>query len=71
MYYKSASETDFGCRGAISIQKALVSPHELDELRFDVAVNDCVWYLRASSVEEREKWILALEAYRLFTCSFH
>jgi len=66
VYYKSASETDFGCRGAISIQKALVSPHELDELRFDVAVNDCVWYLRASSVEEREKWILALEAYRRY-----
>jgi hypothetical protein len=29
-----------------------------------VAVNDCVWYLRANSVEEREKWICALEAHR-------
>jgi collagen type IV alpha-3-binding protein len=64
VYYKSASETDFGCRGAISIQKAVIAPHEFDEMRFDVAVNDCVWYLRANSVEEREKWICALEAHR-------
>jgi hypothetical protein len=64
VYYKSASETDFGCRGAISIQKAIITPHEFDEMRFDVAVNDCVWYLRANTVEEREKWICALEAHR-------
>jgi len=64
VYYKSSNETDFGCRGAINIHKAVVSPHQLDEMRFDVAVNDCVWYLRANSVEEREKWIVALESYR-------
>jgi collagen type IV alpha-3-binding protein len=64
VYYKSASETDFGCRGAISIQKAVITPHEFDEMRFDVAVNDCVWYLRANTVEDREKWICALEAHR-------
>jgi hypothetical protein len=29
-----------------------------------VAVNDCVWYLRANTVEDREKWICALEAHR-------
>ena len=64
VYYKSANETDFGCRGAISIQKAIVTPHEFDEMRFDVAVNDCVWYLRASSSEDRERWINCLESYR-------
>jgi len=64
VYYRSSNETDFGCRGAISIQKAQVTPHEFDELRFDVAVNDCVWYLRANTVEDREKWINTLETYR-------
>ena len=57
MYYKSQLETDFGCRGAISIEKATVKPHDLDQLRFDVSVGDCVWYLRAQSVEDRQKWI--------------
>ena len=57
VYYKSQLETDFGCRGAISIEKATVKPHDLDQLRFDVSVGDCVWYLRAQSVEDRQKWI--------------
>jgi len=64
VYYKSASETDFGCRGAISIGKAVVTAHELDELRFDVSVGDCVWYLRAASVEDRQRWVQGLEACR-------
>jgi len=62
VYYKSASETDFGCRGAISVGKSVVTSHELDELRFDVSVGDCVWYLRANTVEDRERWVTGLEA---------
>ena len=70
MYYRSANETDFGCRGAISIRKAEVKLHDYDELRFDVTVTDCTWYLRASTKEERGKWTLALQSYRfiLITC---
>merc|ERR1719336_378715 len=64
VYYKSKSETDFGCRGAISLSKAVITKHELDEMRFDCSVGDCVWYLRASSVEEREKWTSCLESYK-------
>jgi len=64
MYYKSANETDFGCRGAISVAKSVVATHELDELRFDISVGDSVWYLRANSVEDREKWVTALETGR-------
>ena len=48
----------------MSIGKAEVRPHELDELRFDVSVNDCVWYLRAASVEDRQKWIDGIERYK-------
>jgi len=61
VYYKSASETDFGCRGAISVSKASVRAHDLDELRFDVSVGDCVWYLRAATTEDRERWVQGLQ----------
>ena len=61
VYYKSQLETDFGCRGAITIDKATIKSHDLDEMRFDVSVSDCVWYLRATSIEDRQRWIDALE----------
>jgi collagen type IV alpha-3-binding protein len=32
----------------------------LDDCRFDIKVNDSVWYLRARTVEERQKWLDAL-----------
>lgn len=64
-YYKSANDTAYGCRGAISIIKATVKPHEFDECRFDVSVNDCVWYLRAETPEERNRWVEALETYKM------
>ncbi|XP_054277748.1 ceramide transfer protein-like isoform X2 [Macrosteles quadrilineatus] len=64
-YYKSEQETGFGCRGAISLFKATIKPHEFDECRFDVSVNDCVWYLRAESAEDRQYWIDILEAFKV------
>lgn len=36
-------------------------PHQFDECRFDIGVNDCVWYLRASTAEDRQLWIEALD----------
>ncbi|XP_049830403.1 ceramide transfer protein [Schistocerca gregaria] len=63
-YYKSEQDTGFGCRGAISIYKATVKPHEFDECRFDVSVNDCVWYLRADNPEEKQQWVEVLEAHK-------
>ncbi|KAB0803858.1 hypothetical protein PPYR_00828 [Photinus pyralis] len=63
-YYKSEQECGYGCRGALSLAKATIKPHEFDECRFDVSVNDCVWYLRADSVENRQQWIDALELYK-------
>ena len=64
VYYKTEGETEYGCRGAVSIGKAEVRAHELDDLRFDVSVNDCVWYLRAASVEDRQKWVDGIERYK-------
>ncbi|XP_042898192.1 ceramide transfer protein [Parasteatoda tepidariorum] len=63
-YYKSEDDTAYGCRGAISIFKAIIKPHEFDECRFDVSVHDCVWYLRAETPEERNRWVETLEAYK-------
>jgi collagen type IV alpha-3-binding protein len=64
-YYKTETDTTVGCRGAICISKANIKAHDLDECRFDVALNDCVWYLRSESAEERQKWIEALEAHKV------
>jgi len=43
----------------------LFQPHDFDECRFDVSVNDCVWYLRAESPEEKQRWVDALDAYKV------
>ncbi|CAF1108615.1 unnamed protein product [Adineta ricciae] len=63
-YYKSPSDIGLGCRGALSVKQALIQSHEFDECRFDVRVGDSVWYLRAHSPEDRERWIQALEDHK-------
>lgn len=45
----------------------MLQPHEFDECRFDVAVNDNLWYLRASSSEERRRWMEYLEMHKVCT----
>ena len=40
--------------------------HDLDDCRFDIRVNDSVWYLRAKTVEERQKWLEAIDEHRVF-----
>lgn len=36
--------------------------HEFDELRFDVRVYDCTYFLRATTVQEKQQWIEVIEA---------
>ena len=36
--------------------------HEFDNCRFDVNVGDCVYYLRTTDQEERQKWVDVLDA---------
>ncbi|XP_023947703.2 ceramide transfer protein [Bicyclus anynana] len=64
-YYKSELESNLGCRGALCLKKAKVKPHEFDDCRFDVSVNDCVWYLRAQNPEEKQQWIDVLESFKV------
>ncbi|CAK9303561.1 unnamed protein product [Gordionus sp. m RMFG-2023] len=63
-YYKSEDDVEFGCRGAVSLSKAVITPHELDELRFDVTVNDNAWYLRTNTDRERFRWMETLDFYK-------
>ena len=35
--------------------------HEFDELRFDIRGHECTYFLRASSVEEKDSWAEAIE----------
>lgn len=63
-YYKSQDETEYGCRGSLCLTKAVITPHEFDECRLDISVNDSVWYLRAQDPEHRQRWIDAIELHR-------
>ncbi|KAL1228113.1 hypothetical protein TPS_09490 [Trichinella pseudospiralis] len=63
-YYKSEHEIEFGCRGAITVSKAIIQMHDYDDCRVDISVNDCVWYLRADRLQDRQRWLDAIEAYR-------
>ncbi|XP_055324849.1 ceramide transfer protein isoform X1 [Sitodiplosis mosellana] len=64
-YYKSEFESDYGCRGVISLDKATIKSHEFDECRFDVSVNNCVWYLRAETLEDKTHWVDVLQSYKV------
>uniref|UniRef100_A0A671QVN4 Ceramide transfer protein n=1 Tax=Sinocyclocheilus anshuiensis TaxID=1608454 RepID=A0A671QVN4_9TELE len=63
-YYRSADEKEFGCRGSICLSKAVITPHEFDECRFDISVNDSIWYLRAEHPLLRQQWIDTIELHK-------
>ncbi|KAL0163402.1 hypothetical protein M9458_042798, partial [Cirrhinus mrigala] len=45
-------------------------PHEFDECRLDISVNDSVWYLRAQDPEHRNQWIESIEQHRVSFCFY-
>ncbi|KAJ8285570.1 hypothetical protein GJAV_G00028350 [Gymnothorax javanicus] len=63
-YYKSEDEREYGCRGSLCLSKAVITPHEFDECRLDISVNDSVWYLRAQDPEHRQQWINSIELHK-------
>ncbi|CAG07874.1 unnamed protein product, partial [Tetraodon nigroviridis] len=63
-YYKSEDEREYGCRGSLCLSKAVITPHEFDECRLDISVNDSVWYLRAEDPEHRRQWIESIELHK-------
>lgn len=42
-----------------------LQPHDFDECRFDISVNDSVWYLRAQDPDHRQQWIDAIEQHKV------
>ncbi|XP_058718518.1 ceramide transfer protein-like isoform X1 [Poecile atricapillus] len=40
-------------------------PHDFDECRFDISVNDSVWYLRAQDPDHRQQWVDAIEQHKM------
>lgn len=40
-------------------------PHEFDVCRFDISVNDNIWYLRAEDPELRHQWIDTIELHKV------
>ena len=63
-YFKEKAEVATGSRGSISLAKALVKENEFDELRFDIGINDSIWYCRAKDREERKSWLDAIELHK-------
>ncbi|KAI5613249.1 collagen type IV alpha-3-binding protein isoform 1, partial [Silurus asotus] len=63
-YYKSEHEREYGCRGSLCLSKAIIKPHDFDECRFDVSINDNIWYLRAEDPDLRSQWIDTIELHR-------
>ncbi|CAF1376338.1 unnamed protein product [Adineta ricciae] len=63
-YYKNEYDSTLGCRGALAVRQVIIQPHEFDDCRFDIRVGDSVWYLRAHSTEDRERWMQVLEEHK-------
>ena len=51
--------------GDTAISFLFLQLHEFDELRFDIRAHDCTYFLRASTVEEKDSWVEAIEANRV------
>ena len=47
------------------ISSSSPQPHEFDECRFDISVNDSVWYLRAEDPDHRLHWIDSIELHKV------
>ncbi|XP_043403123.1 ceramide transfer protein isoform X8 [Chelonia mydas] len=46
------------------VARGHATPHDFDECRFDISVNDSVWYLRAQDPDHRQQWIDAIEQHK-------
>ncbi|KAM4643154.1 ceramide transfer protein-like isoform 4-T7 [Amazona ochrocephala] len=48
----------------LDTEKSLIGPHDFDECRFDISVNDSIWYLRAQDPDHRQQWVDAIEQHK-------
>uniref|UniRef100_A0A9L0RJ29 Ceramide transfer protein n=1 Tax=Equus caballus TaxID=9796 RepID=A0A9L0RJ29_HORSE len=60
----SEEEPETECRLPVERCGVLSKPHDFDECRFDISVNDSIWYLRAEDPAHRQLWIDAIEQHK-------
>ncbi|XP_064390808.1 ceramide transfer protein-like [Halichondria panicea] len=65
-YFKSETDSQYGCRGSISLHKTKIALHEFDALRFDIRGHGSTFFLRASSEEDKQNWVDAIENSKRF-----
>ena len=51
----------------MEVKAAAIRPHSFDPLRFDVVVNDQMFYVRAQTQAERDDWVQALRETKVGT----
>ncbi|KAK9738821.1 PH domain [Popillia japonica] len=60
-YYKSQDEVNQGCKGSIKVQACEINVNSIDMTRMDLVIpGEQHMYLRASTSQERQKWLVAL-----------
>lgn len=59
-YFKTREEDSYA-RAKIDVTGAMIIPHAVDPLRFDVSVGGESFFFRGNSLAEKETWMLALK----------
>ncbi|XP_076330687.1 pleckstrin homology domain-containing family A member 3-like isoform X3 [Tachypleus tridentatus] len=60
-YYKSQEEVNQGCKGSVRLSACEIAVHQTDQKRLDLVIpSEQHFYLRASSPQERQQWLVAL-----------
>ncbi|GJQ69662.1 hypothetical protein Trydic_g18418 [Trypoxylus dichotomus] len=60
-YYKSQDEVKQGCKGSLKVQACEINVNSIDITRMDLVIpGEQHIYLRASTSQERQKWLVAL-----------
>ncbi|CAN8003094.1 unnamed protein product [Ixodes hexagonus] len=60
-YYKSREEVNQGCKGSVKVSACEIVAHPTDARRLDLIIpSEQHFYLRAGSVPERQRWLVAL-----------
>eukprot|EP01135_Chromosphaera_perkinsii_P003396 Nk52_evm20s242 gene=Nk52_evmTU20s242 len=59
-YYKSQHDVTYGCRGSINLKESRLVTYDEGDFRFDIEMNESVFYLRAESEELHREWITCI-----------
>eukprot|EP00126_Sphaerothecum_destruens_P012691 Sdes_comp21742_c0_seq1m20312 len=60
-YYRSEADVCYGCRGSLNLKECRIVTFD-DELRFDIEIQDSVYYLRAETEDLQKLWLQHIRA---------